>query len=142
MNWKLKLEEKGIAINEHLNHRGEKIGWFNFNHPKGYLCLAQNGTFSVVNSLTEWSSNNSYVTTNFDYFFENIEVFVDGTFENFKTKISNKITEFTKSEKFPFNKKIASEVLLFEKKEDQLKKLIEILVEKYNKNNATSHKWI
>lgn len=142
MNWKLKLEEKGIEVTEHLNHKGEKIGWFNFKHPKGYLCLAQNGTFSAVNSLSSWSSDNSYVCTNFDYFFENIEVFVDGTFENFKSKIGNKISEFNNSEKFPFNRDIASEVLVSETKEDQLKKLIEILVEKYNKNNATSYKWI
>jgi hypothetical protein len=142
MNWKLKLEEKGITVTEHLNPKGEKIGWFNFKHPKGYWCLAQNGTFSAVNSTSSWSSDNSYVTTNFDYFFENIEIFVDGTFENFKTKIGNKIAEFTNTEKFPFNREIASEVLAFETKEDQLKKLIEILVEKYNKNNATSHKWI
>ena len=142
MNWKLKLEEKGIKCTDHLNHKEEKIGWFNFNHPKGYLCLAQNGTFSVVNSLESWSSDNCYVTNNFDYFFDNIEVFVDGTIENFKSKIGNKISEFNNSEKFPFNRDIATEVLVFETKEEQLKKLIEILVEKYNKNNATSYQWI
>jgi hypothetical protein len=140
MNWKLKLEEKGIEVLHHLSDNGKKIGWYNFVHPKGYLCLAQNGVFSVVNSLKDWTNNSYYVGTDFEKFMNEIEYYVRGNYFEFSNLIISNINQLKDNEKKGFiscNKKIMEQLNTENDFESKKKKLIEILTDRYNDRHNT-----
>lgn len=142
MNWKTKAEKLGIEIIEHLSENGNKIGWFNFKHPKGYLCLAQNGKFCVVDSVQDWCGNTNLNITDFDYFIENVEIFNYGSFENFKWRISDRIKSFEKDPKNNlYNKKWLEIVYLNDDKPGQILAYRNILINDYNKDHNTNYTW-
>lgn len=142
MNWKLKLEKKGIEVLPHLNVNGEKIGWYNFVHPKGYICLYQNRHFGVVNSLEDWTNNGYYVVTDFEKFMNEIEYYVRGNYFEFSNHISSAINELKDKAKkgfIYFNRKIMEQLNTENDFESKKKKLIEILTDRYNERHNTNY---
>lgn len=142
MNWKLKLEQKGIEVLPHLSVDGKNIGWFNFIHPKGYICLYQSRCFGVVNSLEDWTNKGIYVSTDFEKFMNEIEYYVPGNYFEFENHIISAINELKDKAKrgfIYFNKKIMEQLNAENDFESKKNKLIEIATNRYNERRNTNY---